>query len=265
MPEGDTILWAATRMRPVLEGQIPDEVRMPSGRPNALRGSPGRDRWPQRLAGRQVQRIDTHGKNLFVVFEGDLVLHSHLKMTGSWGVYPPGRRWHRSPARAWIVFTRDGHQVVQFDGPILELMTTGRTRFDHRLAGLGPDVLAAEFDSDRFLARLRQDDPTRPVGEALLDQRNVAGIGNIWKSEGCWEAQLDPWRAVGSVTGEQAMAVIDGVRPRMLASGTRGPRFARERIYRRVGQPCPRCRATIRSAVQGEGGRMTYWCPACQH
>jgi endonuclease VIII len=120
-------------------------------------------------------------------------------MTGSWGVYPPGRNWRRSPARAWLVLTRAGHEVVQFDGPLLELMTESRARFDRRLAALGPDVLADEFDSARFLARLRADDPTRGIGDALIDQHNVAGIGNIWKSEGCWEAAIDPWRPVAQV------------------------------------------------------------------
>jgi endonuclease-8 len=284
VPEGDTILWAATRMRPVLEGHVPDEVRMPVGRPGALRGSPGRDRWPSRLAGRRVERIDTHGKNLFIwfgpldiqfrrdradqmssgCFEGDLVLHSHLKMTGAWGVYPPGRRWHRPAARAWIVFERAGTEVVEFDGPVLELMTAGRSRFDLRLSALGPDVLAPAFDYERYLARLRQDDPARTIGDAVLDQRIVAGIGNIWKSEGCWEAQIDPWRKVGAVPDEEATAIVDGARPRMLVSGTRGPRFIKPRVYRKVGQPCPRCGTAIRSRMQGDAARMTYWCPGCQ-
>jgi endonuclease-8 len=186
-------------------------------------------------------------------------------MTGAWGVYPPGRRWTRSPARAWIVLTRGGTDVVQFDGPVLELMTAGRTRFDQRLAALGPDVLAHQFDRSRFLARLRGDDPTRPIGDALLDQRTIAGIGNIWKSEGCWEAGIDPWRALGQVSDGEAMAIVEGARPRMLRSGLEGPRAARLRIYRRVGRPCPRCGAPIRSRAQGEGARMTYWCDGCQH
>jgi endonuclease-8 len=264
VPEGDTILWAATRIRPVLEGHVPDDVRMPEGRPGALRGTPGRTRWPERLAGRRVERVSTHGKNLFLHFEGDLVLHSHLRMTGAWGVYPPGRRWSRSPSRAWIVFERDGTEIVEFDGPVLELMTESRSRFDLRLAALGPDILAPAFDYDRFLARLRQDDPTRTIGDALLDQRTIAGIGNIWKSEGCWEAGVDPWRPVGGVRDEEAVAVVDGARPRMLVSGTKGPRFARERIYRHAGQPCPRCGSPIRARAQGDGARMTYWCPGCQ-
>jgi endonuclease-8 len=264
VPEGDTILWAATRMRPVLEGHVPDEVRMPAGPRHALRGSPGRERWPQRLQGRRIDRVATHGKNLLIHFEGELVLHSHLRMTGSWGIYPPGRRWHRAAARAWLVFTRAGTEVVQFDGPLLELITAGRARFDQRLAALGPDVLADQFDRNTFIARLRAEDPTRPIGDALLDQRTVAGIGNVWKAEGCWEARIDPWRPVRDVSDAEAMAIIEGARPRMLRSGTKGPQYAREQIYRKVGRPCPRCGTPIRSRGQGESARMTYWCPGCQ-
>ena len=211
-----------------------------------------------------MQRITTHGKNLFLHFEGDLVLHSHLKMTGAWGVYRPGQRWGRSQSRAWIVFTRAGSDVVQFDGPVLELMTESRSRFDQRLAALGPDVLADQFDREGFIRRLRAEDPTRPIGDALLDQRTVAGLGNIWRAEGCWEAGVDPWRAVGEVSDEEALAIIDGARPRMLASGTNGPRHMNPQIYRIAGRPCPRCGAPIRSRPQGDGNRILYWCPGCQ-
>ena len=257
MPEGDTILWAATRMRPVLVGEVPDTIETPH--PRHLK-----DRWPERLAGREVQRVDTHGKNLFVVFEGGLVLHSHLRMTGAWDVRRVGGRWIRSSRRAWLVLRRGDSEVVQFDGPVLELMTGGRRRFDQRLAGLGPDVLAPSFDERRFLARLRADDSTRAIGDALIDQRNVAGIGNIWKSEACWEAAIDPWRRVRDLGDDEARAVIDGVRPRMLESGRRGPRFLCPRVYRRTGMPCPRCGAPVRSAGQGNANRITYWCPRCQ-
>ncbi|MGH2908744.1 MAG: DNA-formamidopyrimidine glycosylase family protein, partial [Solirubrobacteraceae bacterium] len=180
MPEGDTIAYAARRMRPVLEGQVPDEIHTPQRRHTI-------DRWPQRLAGRAVTEIATHGKHLFLHFEGELVLHSHLRMTGAWGVYDDNRRPRRSMRRAWLVLRRSSAEVVEFDGPVLELLTDSRTRFDQRLAALGPDVLAAEFDYPRYLARLRADDPTRGIADALLDQRNVAGIGNIWRAEGCWE------------------------------------------------------------------------------
>ena len=193
MPEGDTIAYAAHGMRRVLRGRRPDSIRTPHPR-HAL------DRWPERLAGRAVTDVDTHGKHLFVRFEGGLALHSHLGMRGIWGVYGQRRRWGRSSARAWIVLSSAGHDVVEFDGPLLELLTESRLRFDRRLASLGPDVLAEQFDEPEFLRRLRGDDPGRSIGDALLDQCTVAGIGNIWKAEGCWEAALSPWRAIGTLS-----------------------------------------------------------------
>jgi len=257
MPEGDTIAYAANRIRPVLEGRVPDEILTPQPR-HAL------DRWPSRLEGRAVRSVDTHGKHLFLRFDGDLVLHSHLGMIGVWGVYGPGRRWGRSARRAWIVLRAGDHEVVEFDGPLLELMTDSRTRFDQRLAALGPDVLAPEFDTDEFLRRLRSDDPTRALGDALLDQRNVAGIGNIWKAEGCWEAGADPWRPLGTVADREVVAIVEAVRPRMLRSALEGPRSIEPRVYRLAGRPCPRCGDRITSKGQGDANRTTYWCPGCQ-
>jgi endonuclease VIII len=252
-------------MRPLLEGHVPDAVRMPVQRSGGLRGSPGRDRWPARLQGRRIERIETRGKNLFICFEGDLVLYSHLKMTGAWGVYPPGREWHRSPGRAWIVFEHAGATVAEFDGPVLELMTASRLRIDQRFARLGPDLLAPDgFAFDTFIARLRAGEPGRSLGDALIDQSVLAGIGNVWKSEGCWEARIDPWRPVGQVSDDEARAIVEGARPRMLRSGTEGPQFIDPRVYGRAGRPCPRCGTTITARRQGEGARITYWCPACQ-
>ncbi len=258
MPEGDTIRYAVNRMRPVLEGQVPDEVLTPQPR-HAM------DRWPQRLDGRTVRSIDAHGKHLFVRFEGNLTLHSHLRMTGAWAVYPRGRPWRRSPRRAWLVLRTPGHDIVQFDGPVLELMTESRTRFDQRLGGLGPDVLAEpRFDARGFLRRLRQDDPTRGIGDALLDQRTIAGIGNLWKAESCWAAQIDPWRAVGQVSDEEALAIVGAARPLMAESGRTGPQDRHRRIYDRAGRPCPRCAEAILARGQGDDNRMTFWCPGCQ-
>jgi len=258
MPEGDTILRAAKRMRPVLEGVVPEEIRTPQPRH-------ARDRWPERLRGRAVTKVDTHGKHLFLRFEGDLVLHSHLRMTGAWAVYPHGARWRRASRRAWLVIRAGGHEVVEFDGPVLELMTQGRTRFDQRLAALGPDVLAETFDADRFLARLRADDPTRGIGDALLDQRIVAGLGNIWKAEGCWGAQLDPWRPLREVSDDEAIAAIAAARPRMLAAADQAfPRAEDRNVYDRAGRPCPRCGTPVEARGQGDDNRTTFWCPGCQ-
>src|SRR5438874_13751696 len=170
MPEGDSIHSAAGRVGAALVGRPIEAIETPQPR-HAL------DRWPERLRGRSVRSVDAHGKHLFLRFEGDLTLHSHLRMGGWWGVFRRGERWRRSPRRAWLVIRTPEHDVVQFDGPVLELMTDGRTRFDQRIARLGPDLLADDFDERRFLARLRDDDPTRPFGDALLDERPTSGIG----------------------------------------------------------------------------------------
>jgi endonuclease-8 len=257
MPEGDSIHSAARRIRAVLVGKPIVSIEMPQPR-HAM------DRWPERLAGRAVTRVDAHGKHLFIRFESDLTLHSHLRMNGWWGVYPHGRRWGRSPRRAWLVIRTAEHEVVQFDGPVLELMTESRSRFDRRLAALGPDVLAGELDERAVLARLRQDDQTRGVGDALLDQRNLAGVGNVWKSEGCFRVGLDPWRPLGRVADDEALAVVREIRERMLASVERGGHPRDIQVYDRSGRPCPRCGGRIHARGQGDDNRTTYWCPACQ-
>jgi endonuclease-8 len=154
--------------------------------------------------------------------------------------------------------------VVQFDGPVLELMTDWRTRFDQRLSSLGPDVLADELDEVAFLRGLREDDPTRGFGDALLDQRNVAGMGNIWKAEACFAAGVDPWRALGEVSDEDALAVVREARSRMLASVERGGVPGELAVFDRAGRPCPRCGARIARRGQGDDNRTTYWCPGCQ-
>jgi endonuclease-8 len=236
----------------------------------------GASGWARRLAGRHVEKVDARGKHLFLRFAGGLTLHSHLRMTGWWGVYARGGRWGRSPRRAWLVLRTADHDVVQFDGPVLELMREGRSRFDQRLAGLGPDVLAPEWDERAFLARLRDDDPTRGIGDALLDQRNLAGMGNIWKSEGCFLGGIDPWRPLCAVSEEEALGIVRAARPLMRASAERGrvatvepdrPARRGERrtwVYGRAGLPCLRCGTTIRARGQGEDNRSTFWCPACQ-
>jgi endonuclease-8 len=153
---------------------------------------------------------------------------------------------------------------VQFDGPVLELVPDARTRVDPRLASLGPDVLGESFDEQRFLGRLRSEDARRPIGDALIDQRLVAGVGNYWKSEACFAVGVDPWRAQSEVDDERALALVRFARERMARSAELGPRARPHAVYGRAGQPCPRCDAPIRSRGQGEGNRVTFWCAACQ-
>jgi len=254
MPEGDTIHYAANRIRPILEGHVPDALE-------TLHPRFSRDRWPERLEGQPVRSVDAHGKHLFIRFANDLTIHSHLRMTGSWRVLDADRRPSRA---AWLSIRRGDKAVVQFKGPVLELMTDSRTRVDQRIAGLGPDILAPEFDYARFLRRLREDDPTRPIGDAVLDQRTVAGIGNLWKAEACWEAQIDPWRRTGDTTDEEATAIVDAARPRMQESARSGHMTRGQQVYNRAGRPCPRCGTRIEARGQWEDNRTTFWCPGCQ-
>jgi endonuclease VIII len=256
VPEGDTIHSAARRVGAALVGKPIVAIETPQPR-HAM------DRWPERLDGRGVRAVDARGKHLFIRFDGDLTLHSHLRMTGLWGVYRRGERWRRSARRAWLVIRTEDHEVVEFDGPVLELMTDSRTRFDRRLATLGPDLLAVDFDERRYLASLRRDSPARAVGDALLDQRLVSGIGNMWKAEGCFMAGVDPWRPLAEVSDDELLAVVRAVRPPMLASAG-GARPPRRWVYDRAGLPCRRCGTPIEARGQGDDNRTAYWCPACQ-
>jgi endonuclease-8 len=187
-------------------------------------------------------------------------------MGGWWGVFRHGERWRRSPRRAWLVIRTPEHEVVQFDGPVLELMTEGRTRFDQVLAGLGPDVLGEELDEALVLRNIRDDDQTRGIGDALLDQRNIAGIGNIWKAESCFAAGVSPWRRLREVSDEEVVSTVRAARALMQESVAGRGFMPKERIavFERTGLPCRRCGTLVRSRGQGDDNRTTYWCPGCQ-
>jgi endonuclease VIII len=257
MPEGDTIHHAANRIRAVLAGHVPEQILTPQPRHRM-------DAWPEALAGRAVRAVEAHGKHLFLRFERDLTLHSHLRMTGTWAVHREGQRWRRAPRRAWMVLRYGGWEVIQFDGPVLELMSEHRTRTHPQLAALGQDVIGESFDGELFLRRLRLDDQTRAVGDALLNQETVAGIGNLWKAEACFAAGVDPWRALAELSDEEALALVGFAREHMRRSVDAGYKQRPREVYGRAGRPCPRCATLIRSRGQGENNRTTFWCPGCQ-
>jgi endonuclease-8 len=142
-------------------------------------------------------------------------------------------------------------------------MTDSRTRFDRRLAALGPDLLADDFDERAFLRRLREDDQTRGIGDALLDQRNLAGIGNAWKAEGCFAAGIDPWRPLAEVSDGEVLELVRAIRGPMRRSAA-GSAPKEARVYGRAGLPCPRCGTPVAARGQGDDNRTTYWCPECQ-
>ena len=252
MAEGDTILRAARRIETALGGE---EIEASAPNPR------GRAAGIERLDGRRLERVEACGKNLLLRF-GDLVLHSHLGISGGWHVYRRGARWRRQRSSAWAVFAGREREAVQFGGPTLRVLSATRMRRDPQLARLGPDLLAVDFDSEQAIAAIRAN-PARGLGDALLDQTLVAGIGNIFKSEACFAARIDPWRPIGDLTDQELGSVLQVAREQMLEAVTGDGRrdFA---VYCRNGGRCPRCRGPISSRGQGDANRTTYWCPGCQ-
>jgi endonuclease-8 len=250
MAEGDTILRLARRIEAALGGE-PLAVSAPNPR--------GRAAGVERLDGRRLDRAEARGKHLLLHF-GDLVLHSHLAMSGGWHLYRRGASWRRARSQAWVALAGGEQEAVEFGGPTLRLLNASRLRREPQLARLGPDVLASEFEPGAVIAAMRAA-PERRLGDALLDQTVVAGIGNIFKSEACFAARVDPWRRVADLADEELTAVLLAAREQMLdsvASGRHAPA-----VYRRRG-PCPNCGGPISSRGQGDANRTTYWCRRCQ-
>ncbi|MET7517249.1 DNA-formamidopyrimidine glycosylase family protein [Streptomyces sp. NPDC005480] len=262
MPEGDTVLQTARRLHTALAGQvlIRSDLRVPRFA-------------TADLTGRTVLDVTPRGKHLLTRIEGGLTLHSHLRMDGSWKVYALGERWTGGPGhQIRAILGNATRTAVGYRLPVLELM---RTADEIKVVGhLGPDLLGPDWDAATALRNLLSD-PARPLGEALLDQRNLAGIGNVYKSELCFLLQVTPWLPVGDLPDDTA-ARLPGLAKKLLeanrdrparvttGSGRPGQRLY---VYGRAPRPCLRCRTPIRVADQGDGSRdrPTYWCPSCQH
>ncbi|MFJ6753383.1 Fpg/Nei family DNA glycosylase [Streptomyces sp. NPDC091266] len=259
MPEGDTVWRVARRLDDALAGHLLTrcDLRVPR-----LATAD--------LTGRTVLGVLPRGKHLLTRFEGGLTLHSHLRMDGAWKIYAPAERWRGGPAhqiRA-ILGTAD-HTAVGYRLPVLDLL---RTADESRVVGhLGPDLLGPDWDPAEALHRLLSD-PGRPLGEALLDQRNLAGIGNVYKSELCFLLRASPWLPIARLPApERAPALAHKLlnankhRPARITTPSARP-DRRLWVYGRAGRPCPRCGTTVRTADQGPAAeeRVTYWCPTCQ-
>ena len=252
MAEGDTILRLARRFEATLVGETVG-VAAPNPR--------GKAAGVERLDGRRLERAEARGKHLMLGF-GEVSLHSHLGMSGGWHFYKTGAGWRRPRSSAWAVLAGGGWEAVQFGGPTLRVGPTARMRRNPQLTRLGPDILADDFDPAVVIAAMRAD-PTRGLGDALLDQRLVAGIGNIFKSEACFAARIDPWRSVGDLSDEELRSVLTAAREQMLSAVERGDRHSFQ-IYKRRQAVCPSCRGPVSSRGQGDANRTTYWCPRCQ-
>jgi endonuclease-8 len=255
MPEGDTILRAARALDRSLAGKRLTAFQSPL--PRLARAG---------LAGRRVDSVEARGKNLLVRFDDGRTLRSHMRMTGSWHLYRPGERW-RKPARlARAVLETEDSVAVCFSAPVVEILTAREVERHEPLARLGPDVLAAEFDAAEAVRRLASL-AEMPIGEALLDQSAIAGIGNIWKSETLFLCGADPFAPVGAFPEAELERIVAKARALMSASvsgSSLRPGRAARRVYRRSGEACRRCGTAIRMRRQGTAARSTYWCPACQ-
>jgi endonuclease VIII len=243
VPEGDALHRAARRLQPLVGERV--EVETPHPRAAAARIA-------ERLNGRRLLAVEAVGKNLLLSFEGGYVLHSHLRMSGRWTLVQRGSERHGRP---WLVLRGAEREAVLWNGPVLELHARS-------LARLGPDILAPEPELERMVANFRRVDGGREVGDALLDQRLVAGVGNKWKAEALWQAGLSPWRRLAGTTDDELRAALEAA-ARLMRGSLDGLRH-RNDVYRRSGRPCPRCGERIRSRGQGDANRIAYWCPGCQ-
>ncbi len=303
MPEGDTIFRAARTLHQALAGKL--VVRFESVLP-AL----NRVHEDHSFTGQTIEQVRAVGKHILMQFSGGLVLHTHMRMSGSWHIYKPGESWQRPRRDMRLVVATSDYEAVGFTIPIAECLSaaelrrhpvlgvrresrTGESPRDEPDRGsatrsvepgfsrtLGPDLLDPNFDRDEALHRLRAWG-SEPIGDALLNQRVMAGIGNVYKSEVLFLSRLNPFTPVEAIndgalgriidTARTLLSanVVDGVAPMTTYTGfrrTTGRDDPRERlwVYGRARQRCRRCGTAIQSTKQGKDARLTYWCPTCQ-
>lgn len=259
MPEGDTIFRAARTLDRALSGEV--VTRFETQLPQLERVD-----CDTPLVGRTVERVDAVGKWMRMYFSGDLILLTHMLMSGSWHIYRPGERWQRGRVHMRVAIHTAKFVAVAFNVPVAEFHTAA-TLQRHASGQLGPDVLGAEFD-EAEAARQLMTRPDLEVGVALLRQSLIAGLGNIFKSEVCFASRVNPFRLVGSLTESEVRSLMSNARKLLRANVTESLRLTapaeRLRVYRRNGEPCRRCGTPIVSRKQGVEARTTFWCPQCQ-
>ena len=274
MPEGDTIFRSARALHRALAGTTVtgfETVYAPLTRVH--------DDAP--ITGRVIEKVESRGKWLLIYFSGDLILVTHMLMSGSWHIYRRGERWQRARTHMRIVIQTEEFEAVAFDVPVAQFHTQRSLARHPSIPQLGPDLAAADLVREVARARLRAE-ASEEIGNALLNQRVIAGIGNVFKSEICFVCGIHPFRKVASLTDAEIGSILDASH-RLMQANVRehapggivtytGPRrttraddpAARLWVYRREGSECRRCGATILMRRQGPAARSTYWCPECQ-
>ena len=273
MPEGDTIFRAARTLHRALGGK--PVVRFESVFPHLTRVHEDTP-----LTGRIVDAVRAAGKHVLMQFSGDLLLRTHMRMNGSWHIYRPGEPWQRPRRSMRIVVGTADFEAVGFDIPVAEMIRAKDLRRHDELRKLGPDLLGDAFDSEEAARRIRARGSSE-IADVLLNQRVLAGIGNVYKSEVLFSCGVSPFAPVASLSDEQVAGLVATARRFLLANVTdnlaamttytgfrRTTRRAdpKERlwVYGRAGDPCRRCGTPIRIRAQGRDARLTYWCEACQ-
>jgi endonuclease VIII len=274
MPEGDTIFRAARTLNQALAGQLVTgfETQLPKL---------SRVDFDSPLAGRAVQKVESRGKWMLMHFSDDLILLTHMLMSGSWHIYRPGESWQRRPVDMRVIIKTEKIWAVAFNVPVAEFHTTDTLRRRDGLRTLGQDVLAPEFNSEQGVAKLRSHGDLE-VGVALLTQSIMAGLGNVFKSEVCFACGVNPFRKVDSLSADELTCLVDTARKFLMinvaeTSGDRIVTYAGMRrttgranreerlfVYKRRNEPCRRCGTLIQSRKLGLDARTTFWCPQCQ-
>jgi endonuclease-8 len=273
MPEGDSIFRAARTLHRALAGKAVTAFESVFPALNRIdEDAP--------VVGRTIERIHSTGKHLLMHFSGDLVLRTHMRMNGSWHIYRPGERWQRARRDMRIIVSTADFEAVGFNIPVAEFMSEAALTRHPELRKLGPDVLADDFDPAKALANLLARAQSE-IADALLNQRALAGLGNVYKSEVLFMCGVNPFARVQDLTEAQLASIVetgqrvlkmnvtDALRPMTTYGGLRrttGRSGPKERlwVYGRARLPCRRCGTTILVRKQGTDARLTYWCPECQ-
>lgn len=274
MPEGDTIFRSARALNKALAGAVVTGLETAYAALASVN-----DNTP--LAGRTIEKVEARGKWLLMHFSGDLILVTHMLMSGSWHIYRTGERWRYGRQHMRVVIRTGDFEAVAFDVPVARFYTARSLERNTAIPRLGPDLLKEQFSEDEAVARIRAR-ADEEIANVLLNQQVMAGPGNVFKSEICFACKVHPFRIVASLSNVEVDCLVDTARKMMAANvlDTSGDRIttyigarrttgkadpaSRVWVYGRQGRPCRRCGTAILMRKQGSGARSTYWCPECQ-